>query len=615
MPGRLSGRFRTGAGTARRVLAAACLLYAAQSVLPGTAFLDGAAAQPTTLIPGLSGGNAAAPDTGSAPAPRPSAPAPQRPSGPARIEIGELDSPDRAPVGTLAPQDGAFPPAIWRDTPAAGLEPLFDTLALPTRSVALQEIRRRLLLSPASPPQGVAPETFLQWRIAALLGAGRAGDAAALAAAAPGNALAAPAMRRRAAEAAWLAGQAPLACDLTRSALLEGADPWWEKSNLLCQVADGNPAMAALTAETIAEIGDRPDPFIRAARQALNGSKVADDPALVADPLNLALFRLTGSAPPEGIDAGAGAAALAALAALPEASLRMRLPAAERAVGEGNLPPATLAGLWLEAAAGDSPAADAPARTYRTLERQIGDPGQTQPLEDSVDAMLLAGRSAGIPVAAARTATPLLARLNPERLSGDLAAETMRTFLRAGDVEEALSWWQRLRAAGADPQARRAETGIWAVLRLASPGFLPWSDADHAAWTATLADLPESRRRSREETYLALADALDLPLGPEQAAALRALPAPDTAGPAALSPGASRSPAQQRREAVGRFDTAVAARRQGEAMLAALAALLPDGPGAADLALVVHLARGLNGLGLSAEARRIAAEKALAAGL
>ncbi|MEQ9044827.1 MAG: hypothetical protein RLO22_10230, partial [Sneathiellaceae bacterium] len=344
-----------------------------------------------------------------------------------------------------------------------------------------------------------------------------------------------------------------------------------------------------------------------AAREILNAGpdtvaanpSLATLPGLAPDPTTIALFALTHARPPDGFAAGASPAALAAIARLPQAPLEMQRQAAEGAVAFGSLPPEDLARLWL-AAADDEAATTAPARTFRTLDADVRDPRLPAVADDRVDAVLLAGRSAGLEATMARTAAPLLARLRPGMLNGRTAADAMRTFLRAGDVEEALSWWQRLNALRGNREAETALTGIWPLLFLAAPaGHLPWSEEAFAVWTASVADLPFTMQQERERAFLALADAL----GRRSARDLRA-------GPAAADPGSERLRATRQQ-----FDEAVAAGRQGEAALAALALFHPGGPAEADLALAAHVVAGLDRLGMPAAARGLAVEAALGAGL
>lgn len=579
-------------------------------------------AQPTSLLPTAdpepAPPQAAAPPAPMAPAAPPAGPATREPAigapiapAPARIQVSELDAPDARSLGTLTPQRGGLGPQAWLGSHADEVLPLLDGLRGGSRSAIVQDLTRRLLLTPADPPQGISAAPFLDLRVAILLQAGAAADALDLADTTRPDRAIQEDLDRAVTEATWLLGAARRACTTTRDAIREMPSPFWERSNLLCHLAAGDEAMAGLTANAIAESGER-DAFIAVAQALAQGRTVTADlmEGLSPRALDIALLRLAAVAPPADLDRGASPAALAAIAELPDAPLGLRRRAAEAAVIAGALPVAELAAIWRIAAA-EEDGADGLAQAYRALADEIEDAALPRAEDATILALLQAGGNAGQTQLAARAAAPLLERLPPDQ-SGAMAAEAViRAFVRAGATEQALSWWQRLRARRDQADYHAAAAGVWPLLFLAAPrGVLVWSDDALEAWTVASADLPDAVRERRRDLFLALADALGIEFPPGsrgRAVAADAGPAPLAARTGGEGP--DRTALLQEVEAAAREG------RRGSAVLAAVALLRPEGPAAAELPDLLRILRAFRELGMEEDARRMAVERALRAGL
>ncbi|MCP1336155.1 hypothetical protein [Futiania mangrovi] len=154
---------------------------------------------------------------------------------------------------------------------------------------SMNTLMARLLLTGAEPPDGRAAR-FGERRVAALQRFGRADEAARLARALAGED---PKLRRMAADAALLDGNAEAACSLADEVGQSpvGADPYWTKVRGYCAALAGNEAEALFETELLREGGVQ-DPAYYLLMDRLLFDFESEVPAYTEmTPLHLAMLR------------------------------------------------------------------------------------------------------------------------------------------------------------------------------------------------------------------------------------------------------------------------------------------------------------------------------------
>ncbi|MCC7273438.1 MAG: hypothetical protein IT561_12285 [Alphaproteobacteria bacterium] len=536
-----------------------------------------------------------APGTAPTPLPQERATRPRRDSG---VTARPLPALDRESAGWTT-AEGGFGTALWHASRWATVERLLGRLPA-AATPARHALARGLLMSAAARPEGAPDGAFLERRLAGLLALGDGPAAHALARALPAERLGGP-LARPAAEAALLAGVPADACRAARRPELDTTELFWRRLLVACDALDGQGDRVALGLDLLREQGRDPGAaFVALVEAALGGEKPAVD--ALPDGLAVVLAAKAGAAPTAAALAAAGpgvAAAIARADAMPPA---LRLAAAERMAARGlvdgtllarlyaglPLPPEALAEAAAGAAKDHGPAGR--ALLFQAARLQVV---PAQRLE-----RLAAGwrhaAAAGVPLAYAAAAAPLVAEISP---SADLvphAAAALRIAFAAGDVATADRWLTLVGARIGDRQALAVYAAAAPLLRLARGDEGPaWNAESAQRWSAAMGGPATSRTAVGLALLASLGDLAD---SDEWVALARE---PDGPPPASSVWFAQEAAA---REA-----------RLGEQVALALIAL-----GEAPVPHPLAAFSALNGLRLAEQtpaARRIALEIALLAGL
>jgi hypothetical protein len=499
---------------------------------------------------------------------------------------------------------------MWTGTGRAMVERLLPRLPGASTSVAMRDLERRLLLSNAEAPEGknggVNLFTARAERLAAM---GLPGDAAALLAMMPSHIVDETAARLRI-DILLAAGDISAACkavDDSRQAASAAAA--WQQAQVFCQLKAGQRDQAALGLDLLRDQGTK-DPAFFMLADALGGQTVKLDSLSDPTPLELAMLRQANLALPRDAARSRQPGVLMALAQDASLDEATRLGAAEQSAAIGELAIAKLQQAYaairlspgelgdvIEASAKD-PGPRGRALLYQATAAAVEQPARAHLLEAAFER----ARREGDYLLAVQVNLAYLLPIEPAPDLAWFAADAGRALYAMGRYEQANAWLRlaQLRAAkDRSAAASAAVLGIYA--RIAGVGrALSWDPSALAQWQPSSGGIEAAQR------LLAVFDGLGEPIpggwpvirDSEDAAnaAMATAPGPD---PAVLFG----------------LDEAAGKHRIGETVLLALYALGPTGPAGCDPLSLSRAIEGLRQIGLDSEARAIAVEAAIAAGV
>jgi hypothetical protein len=488
---------------------------------------------------------------------------------------------------TPPPRD-VLPGSSWRGTSRSMADLLLARLP-DTTSPALQALARRLLLSPAAGPEGpdAGDDRLPALRAGALLRLGELEAARAVVAAIPEQERDTALPLAVAADA--IGGDVGHACATVRETVRRDQGVFWQTALIACQALQGETEQARLGLQLLAEdqqtLGTD---LLAAAVEALAGQPPAA--AMIGrtdalDPLSLRLlvaarWDITAAV----VDRFRPDLALC-LALDEEAPSATRLAAAERAARYGALSPDHLRTLY-STLTDPSEKSDATAlghaRRFAAIAQADSPAEHVARIAGFADALggSQAGGQAGGFTLAARLVLPVLRQIEPDPSLVGWAPLAARLLIAAGDVRAAGRWGRLL--SGSEGGSLRL------LLGLAAPR------------EELVRDHPNS---PPPLPFLTLASALGEPMPSTDWAALPAT-VWTVAGPPSPPPAAWLDLADATR-----------GKRIAETALGAIMVASPAGILAVDPVALFTAVSGLKQVGLESDARRLAVEAALAAGL
>ena len=302
---------------------------------------------------------------------------------------------------------------------------------------------------------------------------------------------------------------------------------------------------------------------------------------------------------------------LAAIVGAPESLPGTRLLAAERAEAAGTLAIESLRALYRAMAFSPDERADA-LEQVESLEPTLGRSLMLQAIEEqtapALRAELLAAalslsEAQGAHGTTARALAHLVRTVPPAPEHGWFSGAAGRALIAAGDHEAATTWYALASAeAPRDAEAARSAVRLWPLMLL-SAHEIYLKSAPFEAWLALRVDEGEGAVALARANWLAiLVDALGGRIDPEVWDRLML----DERPVAARAPALALSNGLRKAAEAGQL---------GETVLLALLLLGENGPAAAGIATVGPVVSSLASVGLQEEARAIALEAALAAGL
>ncbi len=523
------------------------------------------------------------------------------------LEVGTLSdvTPDYA--GTLQEGAGGFPVDMWRGTDRGLVERLLPKLSPAVASPAMRDLTRRLLLTNAEAPEGKSSGVNLFGaRADRLMAMGLTSDAAALLALEPVSGADALAAHQRI-DSLLLAGDDDGACKAVNDTRkIASGDSEWQKAQVFCQLRAGENDQASLGLDLLREQSVN-DPAFFTLIDVLNGSKAAKLDSLPApSALDLAMLRAANMPIPRDATQTQVTAVLAVIARDPAIDAPLRLAAAEQAAAAGGLAIEELQKAYTSVpyAPGDLANAieissrDPGPGSRAMLYQAAGGAADIVQRAHIVDAALDRARHQGGYLLAVQVNLPDLLSIAPADNLVWFAADAGRALYSAGHFEQANAWLGLAQQrAASDPQAAAAASALAVYARIAGVGpALSWDAAAVAKWRqAQAAGTPGSDPAAR---LFAIFEGLGEPIGGSWSLIGQdnATQVPDSA-------------------LWFNLGDAAAKHRIGETVLLSLYALGDAGPGGANPIMLSRSILALRQVGLDSEARSLAIEAAIAAGV
>lgn len=528
--------------------------------------------------------------------------------GAVQAETLGLVDPDVA--GALREEDGGFGPAMWWGTDRRVLETFMAQLPVTSPSPAMRDLMRRLLLTGAQVPEGGKQGSLISLRAGLLAAMGDFQGVNALLSVVPGYS-GNPDLLRVEMDTRLLTGDVARACQIANAHIETQNTLYWQKAFNFCQALDGKQEAALLGLALLEELGVEDPVFFELVGAIAHESKAPvveslSDPT----PLHLALARVAKVKLPSDVISSNRPGVLRAIAISPNASAELRLEAAERAESAGALQVDALRQLYasIEFSADElkNPLTVAAKRTgpmsrallYRATLSQTVPAAQAEALSRALEMARVGGRYAST----ARAFLPQLTRVEPTSDLAWFAPEAVRAFLISGRAQGAQPWFDLLvSAAENDADMARALEQVMPIARLSGfAGADVWTMDRLADWWASVKDTTDARAKAAmlAVTLDALGEYVpesmwvDLIDGPSHQSIL----APHPSAWFLLNSASSQA-------------------RMGETVLLSLV-ILGDGGSARAEPLVNHrVLKALRNIGLHDEARAMALEAIVAAGL
>ena len=379
-----------------------------------------------------------------------------------RIQVKALGQAKVSAIGLLNEAEGGFGNDMWSGTPQMLVMKLLPRLPAVTTSPVMQSLRRRLLLTTALPPDDGGSATgdaaadddgsaLVALRIERLAAAGEtqaATDLLKFVPLASDNRI----FARVRVEAELLAGNVRQACGMVRNQLgalgAGGSDFGWQKIMAFCLAVDGQAAQVELYEQLLYENGVEDAAFFNLLAGLNSGEAAPLERMGRTDALHLAMLRTARRAIPAGALDQASPAVLRAIATSPNASLAMRLEAAEQAEALGTLETEVLRRIYASvpftaeqsadalALAKQQPGPSASAILYQVAQIDTHVASRARALA----AAWRNGRRAGRYMTAVRVNLPLFRSIEPDGNLAWFAGIAGRVLLAAGDKAAANAW-------------------------------------------------------------------------------------------------------------------------------------------------------------------------------
>jgi hypothetical protein len=567
-----------------------------------------------------------------------------------QVDNLKIINPDSA--GVLSAQEGGFGVGMWDGTSRRMLATMIKRLPVNIKSKAMRDLMRRLLLSTAVLPEGMAGDgSYIARRVGLLSSMGDTSSVNQLLNATPGRSQIDQLVRYEA-DARFLANDNARACSLAARQISIESSAYWQKAFIFCQALAGEHDKAALGVSLLQDVGDEDESFYSLVETlAGNPTKIKSLPD--PTPMHLSIARVTKTQLPSDVVASSRPGVLRTIAISPNASVEIRLEAAERAEISGALDVDTLRQIYTSVSFSEqdlaNPLSKAEAESgplsrallYRTSLIQTIPIAQAE----AVAKALSLGRQGGRYISVVRVFMPVLKRIPPSAELAWFAPEAIRAFLTGGEAASAAPWFSLLLASSQhNDVSAQALTALLPLARLAgSSQTLDWGPIHLANWwkQARKNDGASDKAALLYSLFDALGD--DVPReawdalleGPQRITI--AMPNPalwhslnEATKAIRLAQKASLKtfPSIVQRTALSKVQTTqvdsatstanlepTALPRIGEVVLLSLIALGEGGPGQAEPIVLSKIMESLNVVGLENEVRALALEAAVAAGL
>ena len=540
---------------------------------------------------------------------------------PQGIEVDTLGGLDNDALGALDPGQGGFGLDLWRGTPRATVAALIAALPVAIPSPALRDLAHRALLSRANPPRtadsdggNVTHASLISLRAQKLAAMGDLQGLKALSAVIPAS-LDDEALARMRAEASLVDGTPAAVCSDASTLIKKYPGAYWQKLQLFCEANEKKVQQVDVGVALLHEEGEDKDPIFFTLLDALMGNKTTKLSSLpAATPLHFAMMRAAKMPVPEDALRSAEPAVLRAIAQSPNASADLRVAAAERATLVGALSGDDLARIYDKVSVSEGELAEALSKAQKDygprarvlLYRAAKTQSVPTAKAGALAASLSLARSAGVYQLALAANLPLVKELTPSAELAFFAPEAGRALFCAGQMDSAQGWMTLARQkTAANAQAIDSAVDLWPYAHLAAPGANPWDESRFAAWQAAQKAAQEGDAKLADERAARLLGLFSALGDSASASAWRGLSIAGESERATMPPLAVWQ---------GLKDAAAGGRR-GETVLLALVAIGAGGAENANPVALDAVIESLRKVGLESDARRLAIEAAVAAGV
>jgi len=526
------------------------------------------------------------------------------------IQVDTLESINPDAVGVLGPDQGGFGENMWAGMSRATVDRLLPHFPVNTASWAMRDLMRRLLLSVASVPEGESKgKSLVVLRLSLLKSMGDLGGVAELLKVTPNRDNVA-ALAQLEADSRLLSNDNARACQLTANQISKGENSYWQKVFVFCQALAGERGKASLGAELLRESDDTDKIFFALVEGLIAAAPVTIESLPRPTPLQLAMARVAKAKLPADVISSNEPSILRTIATSPNAGVALRLEAAERAETAGALSMETLRQLYTSVSFSQedlaNPLSKAEAESgplsrallYRTALVQTVPTAQAEAAAKAFSLAREGGRYASI----VRVFLPVLKRIPATEDLLWFAPEAARAFLISREAEFAKAWFNLMRASAVfNSDAKEKLTVLLPIARIAgSTEADAWSPEVLNGWRKSVSGKEDAGEKSA--LLYSLLDVLGDPIPEDDWESL-------IAGP-------ERATVAMPRPAIWyRLASAAGQQQIGATVLLSLLALGESGPAGADPVVLRYVLSSLRTAGLESEARAMALEAALAAGL
>ena len=536
-----------------------------------------------------------------------------RPLEEADIVVDRLDSLDPDANGLLSEGKGGFPLNFWQGTEWALVSTLMPRMPAGSSSAVIRSLAERLLISraavPANKPVGAS---FIVLRVDRLLAMGSIRPALDLLKITPDERRDENLARTRI-EALFFDGNNAGACTAVQNARGQYTGLYWLQAQAFCLAISGDHTRAALIADLIRERDDEIEPVFFTAIDALAGARKDGAPALVAPmALHLAMMRAAKLRVPAEVVQDGTVSVLRTVALSANEALDVRLIAAEKALRAGALTGEQILKLYLgipfsreELNAPISAAEERwGPRTRALILRSAA--SQTVPLAraEVLRRAWQIGRERGSYAEIAGPSVSLAAELTPALELNWFAEDAARVLFAGGRIDEALAWYRiAARDREVSDEARAAEAALWPLAVLAdTTDSVALTEELLGGWYTARRRADPQAGAQQARTLFALLAALGRPISAAGWQSL--LVAPFGGDDSGLNVAWQR-----------RVDEATGDSLLGEVVLLAVVGAGESADGVLKLGDALRIISALRAVGLERDARLLAIETAVSAGL
>jgi hypothetical protein len=269
---------------------------------------------------------------------------------PIRINVEELEKIDSDSVGILTEEQGGFGFNMWEGTNRSLVEKLLTKLPVNSSSRTIRALMRRLLLSVAKSPTKIAAidkalsspvsplpangmeadGKLLIMRIERLSAMGDISAVYNLLKVAPNRATD-PILLKHEADVLFLSNDNSRACDLVLRQISNLEVSYWQKASIYCQALSGNHDQANLGANLLREIGEQDEVFFGLINSLTGIEEYTITSLSNPTPLHFSMIRAAKIKLPKDITSSNDPVVLKTIATSPNAEPALRVETAERA--------------------------------------------------------------------------------------------------------------------------------------------------------------------------------------------------------------------------------------------------------------------------------------------